>query len=104
MTPHDYPWALECWREMMAKYKAGRPSKTKAAKHDRETLEALDYAHQSEEALLIRAHAAEDLAAELVEACRKALNYIANSEGEFGITLESGDALRDAIAKAEGRA
>lgn len=21
----DYAWALECWREMMTKYKAGRP-------------------------------------------------------------------------------
>jgi hypothetical protein len=21
----DYAWALECWREMMVKYKAGRP-------------------------------------------------------------------------------
>jgi hypothetical protein len=26
MSTHDYPWMLECWREMMAKYKAGRPS------------------------------------------------------------------------------
>jgi hypothetical protein len=25
MTAHDYAWMLECWREMMAKYKAGRP-------------------------------------------------------------------------------
>jgi hypothetical protein len=70
MSTHDYQWALECWREMMAKYKAGRPRRTKVARHDRETLEALDYAHQSEEALLRRAHAAEDLASLLTEVLR----------------------------------
>jgi hypothetical protein len=70
MSAHDYQWALECWREMMAKYKAGRPRKTKAARHDRETLEALDYAHQSEETLLRRAHAAEDLVVQLIEVLR----------------------------------
>lgn len=37
---------------------------------------------------------------ELLEAARMALNYIANTEGELGITLSSGDALRAAIAKA----
>jgi hypothetical protein len=31
MSTHDYQWALECWREMMAKYKAGRPSKALSA-------------------------------------------------------------------------
>jgi hypothetical protein len=31
MSAPDYQWALECWREMMAKYEAGRPSKTVSA-------------------------------------------------------------------------
>ena len=39
-------------------------------------------------------------APELLEAAQKALNYIANTESELGVTLESGDALRAAVAKA----
>ena len=39
-------------------------------------------------------------APELLEAAQKALNYIANTESELGVTLDSGDALRAAIAKA----
>lgn len=38
--------------------------------------------------------------ADLLGAAEKALNFIANTEGEFGMTLESGDALRAAISKA----
>lgn len=34
----------------------------------------------------------------LVEAAQRALNYIENTEGELGITLECGDALRTALA------
>lgn len=41
-------------------------------------------------------------APELLEALRKALNYLENTEGEFGIALESADACRAAIRKAEG--
>ena len=41
-------------------------------------------------------------APELLEAAQKALNYIANTENELGMTLGSGDMLRDAIAKATG--
>lgn len=41
---------------------------------------------------------------DLLEAAQKALNYIANTEGELGITLGAGDALRAAIAKATGAA
>lgn len=33
-----------------------------------------------------------------VEAMRKALNYIENTEGELGIKLSCGDALREALA------
>lgn len=33
-----------------------------------------------------------------IEAMRKALNYIENTEGEFGIKLSCGDALREALA------
>lgn len=29
MKQPDYAWALQCWREMMAKYRAGPPSKPK---------------------------------------------------------------------------
>jgi hypothetical protein len=43
-------------------------------------------------------------APELLAAAKRALNYIENTEGELGITLDSGNALRAAIAKAEGRA
>ena len=42
-------------------------------------------------------------APELLEAAQKALKYIANTEGELGITLGSGDALRAAIARATGK-
>lgn len=41
-------------------------------------------------------------APDLYAAAEKALNYIANTEGEFGVTLNSGDALRAALAKARG--
>ena len=41
-------------------------------------------------------------AAELVAAARKALNFIENTESEMGEPLNSGDALRAAIAKATG--
>ena len=33
-----------------------------------------------------------------IEAMRKALNYIENTEGELGIKLSCGDALRGALA------
>ena len=39
-------------------------------------------------------------APELLDAAQRALNYITNTESEFGITLGSGDMLRAAIAKA----
>lgn len=39
-------------------------------------------------------------APELLGAARKALNHIENTECEFGIELDSGNALRAAIAKA----
>jgi len=41
-------------------------------------------------------------APDLLEALQKALNYLQNTEEEFGITLDSADACRAAIAKAEG--
>jgi len=37
---------------------------------------------------------------ELLAACIKAQNYISSVESEFGITLETGELLRAAIAKA----
>lgn len=40
---------------------------------------------------------------EVVEAAKRALNYIANTESELGIELQSGDMLRAALAKLEGR-
>ena len=40
-------------------------------------------------------------APELLAGAKSALNFIRNSESELGITLESGDLLRAAIAKAE---
>ena len=43
-------------------------------------------------------------APELLEAAERALNFIANTENEIGDTLESGDLLRAAIAKARGAA
>ena len=39
-------------------------------------------------------------APDLLDAAAKALNFIANTESELGISLSSGDALRAAIAKA----
>lgn len=38
----------------------------------------------------------------MLAACVKALNYIENTESDFGITLESGDMLRAAIARTKG--
>lgn len=43
-------------------------------------------------------------APDMLAACEAALNYIANTEGEWGITLDSADKLRAAIAKAKGLA
>lgn len=40
--------------------------------------------------------------ADLLEALRRCLNYLENNESEFGITLDSADAARAAIAKVEG--
>lgn len=40
-------------------------------------------------------------APDLLAAARSALNFIENTEGELGIKLDSGDALRAAIAKVE---
>lgn len=42
-----------------------------------------------------------DLEKVLLEAARKALNYIENTECELGVNLASGNCLRSAIAKAE---
>jgi hypothetical protein len=42
-------------------------------------------------------------APDLLAAAKKALNFIENTENEFGATLQSGNVLRAAIAKAEGR-
>lgn len=57
----------------------------------------------STEAVTMREAAAhieriEALNAELVAAARRALNFIENTEGEIGDTLESGDLLRAALA------
>jgi hypothetical protein len=38
----------------------------------------------------------------LTAAARKALNYIENTESEWGITLDSGDALRAALTGEQG--
>jgi hypothetical protein len=43
-------------------------------------------------------------APDLLAAAKAALNFIANTEGELGITLNSGDLLRAALSKASGRA
>jgi hypothetical protein len=44
-----------------------------------------------------------EVSAELLAAAKRALNFIRKSESELGIALESGDLLRAAIAKAEGK-
>lgn len=41
-----------------------------------------------------------DVIRDLLAAARKALNFVENTESELGVTLDSGDALRAAIAKA----
>lgn len=41
-------------------------------------------------------------APDLYEAAVKALNFITSTEGEFGITLDSGVMLRAALKKAQG--
>lgn len=48
-----------------------------------------------------RIHATPDAVARLVEAARAALNYLENTEGEFGITLGSATGLRAALAAME---
>jgi hypothetical protein len=42
-----------------------------------------------------------DLEGKLLAAARLALNFISNTESELGISMSSGDALREAIANAE---
>lgn len=42
-------------------------------------------------------------APDLLAAAQRALNFIENTEGEFGAILPSGDALRAAISKATSR-
>ena len=44
---------------------------------------------------------ATDAVAQMVEAARAALNYLENTEGEFGITLGSATGLRAALAAME---
>ena len=44
---------------------------------------------------------APDAVARLVEAARAGLNYLENTEGEFGITLGSATGLRTALAAME---
>ena len=43
-------------------------------------------------------------APDLYAALHKALNFIENTEGELGVTLDSGDAARAALRKARGEA
>lgn len=43
-------------------------------------------------------------APDMLSALRKALNYLENTEGEFGIVLDSAQACRDAIAAVTGGA
>ena len=43
-------------------------------------------------------------APELYKALERALNFIANTESEWGIQLDSGDAARAALSKARGEA
>lgn len=45
----------------------------------------------------------EDSTSALLEAAQRALNFIENTEDEFGDSLPSGDALRAAISKATSR-
>lgn len=61
------------------------------------------YVYQTGGSLIIREADARLIAAapELLEAAKKALNFIANTESELGIELDCGDSLRSAIAKAE---
>jgi len=40
----------------------------------------------------------------LVDAAKRALNYLENTESEFGITLESADSVRDALRAIGGEA
>ena len=51
--------------------------------------------------VLARLSPAPDAVARLVEAARAGLNYLENTEGEFGITLESATGLRAALAAME---
>lgn len=39
---------------------------------------------------------------DMYEALKRALNFIENTEDEMGITLDSGDVVRTALARAEG--
>jgi hypothetical protein len=41
-------------------------------------------------------------APELYEGCKRALNYIENTEGEFDFELDTGIFIRAALAKARG--
>ena len=43
-----------------------------------------------------------DAVRDVVEAAKRALNFIQNTESELGEALDSGDALRDALARLGG--
>lgn len=43
------------------------------------------------------------LGPKLLAALKRTLRYVENTEGELGITLDSGDMARAAIAEVEGR-
>jgi hypothetical protein len=63
---------------------------------------SVDPEFMREVAAALRSAAAREAA--LVEAGRRALNYLENTESELGMTIDSADALRAALAAAKGDA
>ena len=107
MTPDQYRReGAEAMREAAAEacadYPITAPDETEWTLYDEQLahsqacIRAIDV-----DEVLARLSPAPDAVARLVEAARAGLNYLENTEGEFGITLGSATGLRAALAAME---
>ena len=107
MTPDQYRLegfrlGIEAAAEACADYPRVAPDETEWTHYDEQIaysqacIRAIDV-----DEVLAGMPPAPDAVARLVEAARAGLNYLENTEGEFGITLGSATGLRAALAAME---
>jgi hypothetical protein len=92
--PHDYP-KRDAEIRKMAEHLAKDSIVTQAL--ERYVTQILTEVHES------RIRPLRETNALLLAALKRTLSYLESTEKEFGVSFESADAARDAIAKAEGR-